>query len=164
MAVSEPTVVSRPPQAFAAKLVTVRQPEIARVGPALIDEVVTWLNGRGEGPAGPSFFNYVDFLEDDRMVMHAGVPTTDLMEADGDVVTGIIPAGRFATMTLTGPYEELRDVNMALGDWMAQNGLRGDGTGDGMLVRGANRMEIYLKDPGEDPSGLPVTEVAFRLA
>jgi hypothetical protein len=28
---------------------------------------------------------------------------------------------------------------------------------------GATRMEIYLSDPGESPSGNPVTEVAFRL-
>jgi effector-binding domain-containing protein len=97
------------------------------------------------------------------MEMQVGMPTRTVLEGDAGMATGTLPGGRYAVVTHTGPYHELGEANMSLDAWARKQGLTLDGEmkGDGFV--GATRLEIYHKDPGEDPSGHPVTEVAFRI-
>ncbi len=162
--ITEPKVVTKEPQPFAAMVLTLQQPEIARMAPPLIQDVIDWLKAKGETFTGPPFFNYVAFLPDGRMEMHVGMPTARLLEGDGRIATGTIPGGRYASTVHTGPYHELYEANMALDDWARAEGYGFAGTDEGDRFTGATRLEIYRKDPGEDPSGHPVAEVAFRLA
>jgi len=161
---TEPIIVTRPEQAFAAIVLRLSQPEIAAVAPPLIDDVIAWVKAQGGRTAGPPFFNYVNFYPDGTMDMQAGMPTTTLLKPEGRVSTGMLPGGRFASLTATVPYHELHAANMALHEWTVARGLRLDGVEVGKGFVDANRLEIYHKDPGEDPSGHPVTEIAFRLA
>ena len=80
------------------------------------------------------------------------------------IIGGTLPGGRYVSVINIGPYNELMEANMALDSWARANGHKLDGTVSGDEFRNATRLEIYHKDPGEDPSGHPVTEVAFRLA
>ena len=161
---TEPKIVTRAAQPFAAIVLTLRQPEIAQKAPPLVEDVIAWVRQHGGQPAGAPYFNYVNFLPGGTMEMQVGVPTEAVLKGDGKVTTGTLPGGRFASMTLTGPYQELHDVNMKLGDWARQAGYNLDGEEESDRFVGATRMEIYHTDPGIDPSGDPVTEVAFRLA
>ena len=160
---TEPKIVEKSDQPYAAIVLELAQPEIAAKAPPLIADVIKWIEAHGARHSGPPFFNYVEFRPDGRMVMHVGMPTTTVLQADDGMKTGKIPGGRYASVTHTGPYHELHEANMALDDWTKKQGLVLDGAvkGDGFV--GANRIEIYHKDPGEDPSGHPVTEVAFRI-
>jgi effector-binding domain-containing protein len=98
------------------------------------------------------------------MTMRAGFPVKTPAKSEGRFVAGELPGGRYASLTHTGPYHELHDANMTLDDWVRAQGLDLAGRmTDAKTLVGATRLEIYHKDPGEDPSGHPVTEVAFRL-
>lgn len=157
---SEPTIVEKPAQPYAAIALTVAQPEVAQKAPPLIGDVFDWIAEQGGQGAGPVFFNYVNFLPGGRMEMHVGVPTATLMQGDERVVTGTLPAGRYAAATLTGPYDELYRANGALHQWGRAHGHTFSGEEkDGSLL-GATRLEIYHSDPDVIP---PVTEVAFRI-
>lgn len=161
---TEPTIVEKSPQPYAAILLTLRQPEIAEQAPPLIEDVIKWVKARGGALTGPPFFNYVSFFPGGTMEMQVGMPTDRVLPPDGRFATGTLPGGKYASLTATAPYHELHDANMKLHDWTASKGHKLDGTQDGDRFLNANRLEIYHKDPGEDPSGHPVTEVAFRLA
>ena len=160
---TEPKIVEKPDQPYAAIVLEVAQSEISQKAPPLIADVIKWLEAHGTRHSGPPFFNYVDFPPGGKMVMHVGMPTKTLLKGDAEMKTGVIPGGRFAVVTHTGPYHELHEANMALDDWSKKQGLVLDGEMKGGGFGNANRIEIYHKDPGEDPSGHPVTEVAFRL-
>lgn len=161
---TEPRIIEKADQPYAAILLTLRQPEIAQQAPPLIADVIEWVTGQGGELAGAPFFNYVNFFADGTMDMQVGMPTDRVLPAGGRFATGTLPGGRFAAITATAPYHELHDANMKLDAWVKAQGLTLDGRVEGDRFVGANRIEIYHKDPGEDPSGHPVTEVAFRLA
>lgn len=160
---TQPTIVEKAEQPFAAILLTLSQPEIANVAPPLIDDVIAWVKSQGGELTGPPFFNYVGFHPGGTMDMQVGMPTATVLPADGRFATGSLPGGRFASITATVPYHELHDANMKLDSWVKDQHFDLDGREEGDRWVGANRMEIYHKDPGEDPSGHPVTEIAFRL-
>lgn len=161
---TEPSIVTKPEQPFAAIILTLSQPEIAGTAPPLIDDVIAWIKAQGGKTTGASFFNYVNFLPGGKMEMQVGMPTETVLKGDDKVSTGVLPGGKFASLTATVPYHELHDANMKLDQWVRDAGHKLDGVEQGDRYIGANRMEIYHKDPGEDPSGHPVTEIAFRLA
>lgn len=160
---TEPKIVEKPAQPYAAVLLTLRQPEIAAQAPQLIDEVIGWVKAKGGDLTGAPFFNYVNFFPGGKMEMQVGMPTSTVLPSEGRFSTGTLPGGRFASITATVPYDQLHDANMKLDAWTKAQGLELDGEVDGDRFVGANRMEIYLSDPGEHPSGDPVTELAFRL-
>jgi effector-binding domain-containing protein len=161
---TEPKIVEKPAQAFAAMAMTLSQPEISSVAPPLIGEVIAWIEAQGGKTDGAPFFNYVNFFPGGKMEMQVGMPTKTLLVGDATVTTGTLPGGRYASITATAPYHDLHDANMKLDSWAKANGHKLDGTVVGNRFLGATRMEIYLRDASEDPPGFPVTEVAFRLA
>ena len=161
---TEPTIVTKAEQPYAAMLLTLAQPEISQKAPPLIEEVIAWVKAQGGELTGAPFFNYVNFFPGGTMEMQVGMPTATVLKAGGSVSTGTLPGGKYASITATVPYHELHDANMKLHEWTVAQGHKLDGTEDGDRFINATRMEIYHKDPGEDPSGHPVTEIAFRLA
>jgi GyrI-like small molecule binding domain len=158
---TEPIVKTRAPEPYAARVIEVAQPEIAAKAPPLIAVVMDWVKASGGHVTGPPFFNYFEFLPGGRMKMQVGVPTSSVLPASGEFVTGSLPGGRYASVTHTGPYAALREANMALDDWVQEQGLAYAGERVGQPLVGATRLEIY-RDPGSDVAP-PVTEVAFRL-
>jgi effector-binding domain-containing protein len=163
MMLTEPTIVEKPPQPFAAIALRLRQPEISEQAPPLIEDVIKWVQARGGELTGAPFFNYVGFYRGGTMEMHVGMPTATVLPPDDRFVTGSIPGGKYASITATVPYHELHDVNMKLDAWARGQGHDFAGTPKGDTFVDATRLEIYHKDPGEDPSGHPVTEIAFRI-
>jgi effector-binding domain-containing protein len=157
-------IATRKPQPFAAHVLRLRQPEIAAKAPPLIGEVIAWVNAHGGQTTGAPFFNYVNFFPDGTMEMQVGMPTATVMAGDDTVTTGTLPGGRFASLVHEWPYQELHQANVTLMDWAKDAGHQLDGRPEGDRFVGATRLEIYLSDPDESPSGKPVTEVAFRLA
>lgn len=161
---TEPKIIEREEQAYAFMRVVVPQPDIGRVAPPLVDQVLGWIIAKGGTAAGRSFFNYPCCYVDGRMEVVVGVPTTQLMTASGDVGVGRLPGGRYASLHANVDYHQLFEANRVLGDWAAREGHELDGRRDGQGAwSDCTRLEIYHLDPHEHPSGLPLTEVAFRL-
>jgi effector-binding domain-containing protein len=161
---TEPKIVEREAQVFAAMRIIVPLADIGRVAPPLVDQVIAWVSENGGEVAGRSFFNYPRCLADGRMEVVVGVPTAARMAPSAEVETGELPPGRYASLHANVGYEQLHEANRTLGDWAEREGLELDGrrNGDGEWCE-CTRLEIYHLDPPEHPSGMPLTEIAFRL-
>ena len=128
-------------------------------------EVFGWLPARGLTPAGPPFlkFNVIDMARE--LEIENGVPVAAPVNGDDLVVAGVLPAGRYATVTHTGHPSELVEVTGALLDWGAEQGLTWDMSPSQDGDRWGARLEFYLTDPAEEPDmGKWQTQLAFRLA
>src|SRR5579859_3868297 len=80
-------------------------------------EVFGWLGARGLTPTGgPPFlkFNLIDMERE--LEIENGVPVTAPADGDDLVVAGVLPAGRYVTVTHTGHPSELVEVTGALLD------------------------------------------------
>jgi hypothetical protein len=99
--------------------------------------------------------------------VEAGVPVAAPAagEADGEIVRGILPAGRYATVTHAGHPQELVQVTRSLLEWGAQQGLSWDMTSGEGGEHWGSRLEFHLTDPNEEPDMSKWrTQLAFRLA
>jgi effector-binding domain-containing protein len=128
-------------------------------------EVFGWLGARGLVPAGPPFLKYNVIDMERELEMETGVPVAAAVDGEGEIVAGVLPAGRYATVTHVGHPSELVTVTGALLDWGAEQGLAWDISPDGADERWRARVEFYLTDPAEEPDMSKwETQLAFRLA
>jgi DNA gyrase inhibitor GyrI len=65
-------------------------------------EVFGWLAARSLAPAGAPFFKYnvIDMMRE--LEVELGVPVATAVDGDGSVVSGVLPAGRYATLMHVG--------------------------------------------------------------
>ena len=161
-----PQIETRTEQPYVAIDVRVTMSELAGLGPRL-GEVFAWLGARGLAPAGAPFFKYDEIDMARELRVEVGVPIASPVEGDEKVVSGVLPAGRYATLLHVGHPSELEQVTGALLEWGAEQGLRWDMTpGDGEQGESwGSRLEIYLTDPDQEPDMSKwTTQLAFRLA
>jgi len=159
-----PEIETRTEQAYVALRARVPMSGIAAFA-VRTGEVFSWLGDRGLAPAGPPFlkFNVIDMARE--LEMENGVPVAAPVDGDDLVVAGILPAGRYATVTHTGHPSELVEVTGALLDWGAEQGLTWDMSPSENGDRWRARLEFYLTDPAEEPDMSKwQTQLAFRLA
>ena len=118
-----------------------------------LDQLAIWMAAQGVEPSGPPF------------MVEAGVPVGEPVAGDGDVVAGMLPAGRYATVTHTGHPDELIGVTGDLLAWAERAGLDFDRWDDPRGDAWACRVESYLTDPDEEPDMTKwETTLFFRLA
>lgn len=160
-----PEIVTRPAQPYAAIRVQVTMDELGMVVPPLNQEVFAWLGAHGAAPVGAPFWKYNVIDMTDKLEIEAGVPVAAAVPDDDRVLSGVLPAGRYATLTHVGHPSELIEAIRTLQDWAAGQGLRWDMTPGEAGERWGCRLEIYLTDPREEPDMSKwVTQLAFRLA
>ena len=160
----EPSIVERPEQPYVAIGGLVTMQTVGAIADRL-PEVFRWLAEHGLEPTGAPFFKYNLIDMDRELEIEVGVPVAAIAEGDGDVRSGVLPAGRYATVTHVGHPDQLIDATAALLDWAAEQGLQWDmsETDDGQ--RWGCRLEVYNTDPAEEPDmNKWETELAFRLA
>jgi effector-binding domain-containing protein len=161
---SAPEIETRAEQPYVAVRAKVTMGEIAAFA-RRFGEVFGWLDSHGLAPAGPPFFKYnvIDMARE--LEMEAGVPIAKAIGGDDQMVAGVLPAGRYATLTHVGHPSELMAATKALLDWAAEQGLTWDETPSEDGDRWACRLENYLTDPGQEPDMSKwVTQLAFKLA
>jgi len=160
-----PEIVDRVDQPYVAvqKLVTTDTiPEIAdRFG-----EVFGWLAERGIAPVDTPFFRYnVIDMEANHLDMEAGVPVDAVVSGEGDIIAGVLPGGRYVTVTHTGHPSELVGVTARLLEWAHERKLSWDMVDMPSGERWGCRLELLLTDPNEQPDmSLWETRLQFRLA
>jgi effector-binding domain-containing protein len=162
---TQPRVVERPEQPYVAIEGTVTMQTIGAIADRL-PEVFVWLADHHLEPAGAPFFKYNRIDMQRQLEVEVGVPlATAAAKGDGDIRAGVLPAGRYATLTHTGHPDELAGITATLLDWAAQQGLRWDMTETTRGQRWGCRLEIYHTDPADEPDMRKwQTELAFRLA
>jgi effector-binding domain-containing protein len=159
-----PRIVERAEQPYVAVSGRVTMQTIGAIADRL-PEVFAWLGARGLEPAGAPFFKY-DLIDMERQLeVEAGVPVAAAAAGDGEVVAGVLPAGRYASLTHVGHPDELVEATTALLDWAAQQGLAWDMNETPEGQRWGCRLEVYKTDPAEQPDMSKwETELLFRLA
>lgn len=159
----EPTLQVRAEQPYVGVRETVTMATIARVADR-IGQTIGWLAARGVEPAGAPFLRYHRF-DGDEMDLEAGVPVLQATETEGDLRTGTLPAGRYATVGHHGHPEGLRAATAALLAWAEGQGLRFDRSTGADGEHWGCRLEVYLSDPREKPDPADWdTDLMFRLA
>jgi len=161
-----PEIVTRAEQPYVAIRGHVSMAELGAFA-VRTGEVFAWLGSRGLTPAGPPFlkYNVIDMMR--QLEVENGVPLTAPADAtgDGEVISGLLPAGRYATVTHVGHPSELAGATKALLDWAAGQGLTWDMSPGETGERWGSRLEFYLTDPREEPDMSKwITQLAFKLA
>jgi effector-binding domain-containing protein len=159
-----PRIVERAEQPYVAVSGRVTMQTIGTIADRL-PEVFGWLGARGLEPAGAPFLKY-DLIDMERQLeVEAGVPVAPAAAAEGEVIAGGLPAGRYASLTHVGHPDGLVEATAALLDWAARQGLAWDMTETPEGQRWGCRLEVYKTDPAEQPDMSKwETELLFRLA
>ena len=75
------------------------------------------------------------------------------------LVEGELPAGRYVSLTYTGPYTDLMDVTAMLVGWAKEKGLKWDSQ------EFACRLEVHDNNPSIEPDPAKLqTTLLFKLA
>ena len=83
------------------------------------------------------------------------IPLAAPAPGEGDMQSGVLPAGPVAVGIHGGPYDQLAETNAAIERWIEANGFRVSGP----------PWEWYVTDPGEHPDPADWrTEVYWPLA
>jgi len=159
-----PRLAERAPQPFVARrarVTTATLPEIADRIPG----VLAWLDRRTITPSGPPFLRYSVMSLPDLMVVEAGFPVDELqaLDADDEVLSGTLPAGRYVTARHHGAPSGLAQATADLLTWVHQRGLRFDVQNLADGEHWACRLEEYLSPPSVDMQDWE-TDLTFKLA
>jgi effector-binding domain-containing protein len=109
----------------------------------LMAELYSWADERGI-TYGHTFFRLHVVDMDGPMDVEVGVITGEAVPGDGRIRAGVLPAGRYATLTYVN---HARRANGALRDWAQEQGLTLDRVATVEGERFGCRYEAYLTDP-----------------
>ncbi|GGM31052.1 GyrI-like domain-containing protein [Dactylosporangium sucinum] len=158
-----PTIIEREPQPYVAIGGAVPMHELAKVADRMGD-VFAYLAVRGAEPAGAPFFKYDVIDMDNLLEVEVGVPLAVPVPGEGPVTAGVLPAGRYATVTHVGHPDELLGVTGELLAWADAQGLVFDKVDTPRGERWACRLELYETDPAVEPDMHKwSTTLAFKL-
>lgn len=113
---------------------------IAQVMGPLFGELHGYVQQSGQAPAGMPFAIY-HRMEGDTVDLECGMPVASRLAGTDRIRAGELPGGTAATVTHTGPYDDLRRTWTALTAWMRSQGLKPAGA----------PWEVYVTDPGAEP-------------
>lgn len=159
-----PEITERAEQPYVAIKADVTMEQLSGLADQL-GELFGWLAGRGVAPAGAPFFRY-NVIDMDRLLdVEAGVPVARETSGDDQVLTGVLPAGRYATALFQGHPSELVGAVADLLEWADGEQLTWDVWPGEDGEHWGCRLENYLTDPAAEPDMSKwVTELSFRLA
>jgi effector-binding domain-containing protein len=146
---TEPRIVERPETHYAAVAAEVRIPFGEQIGP-LMDEAASYLASSGAGDFGPALFRY-RVIDMPRLEVDFGFVTGSPVAGNERVRPGVLPAGRYVTVTYVGPYHDLERVTGTVIDWARQNEVEWDSIAGPDGDHFASRFEIYNNGPDDEP-------------
>ena len=117
---------------------------MARIGQVmgpLFGELHGYMQQNGRAPAGMPFAIYHCMEEGGDVDLECGMPVAEPLAGTERIRAGELPGGTVATVTHTGPYDQLRQTWTALTAWMKSQGLEPAGA----------PWEVYVTDPGAEP-------------
>lgn len=165
MVFETPCLEIRPEQPYVGARISVKMADISKVIPPLLDSVFEWLGKQGIEPHAAPFFRYIVVDMENELEMEVGIPVETPLQGEGPIQAGVLPAGRYATLHHTGPYEQLYHATEELLAWAKKQNLMWKTAHiDGKEVW-ESRLEFYLNDPALEPNPQKwETQLAFLLA
>ena len=129
-----------------------------------IPDLLGWLADRGVAPAGAPFLRYLVIDMERELLVEAGVPVSAPMDGDGEVLGGVLPAGRYVVAVVVGAPDVLVGATGQLLRWAAERDLVWDVSSGPAGDTWGCRLETYLTNPLEEPDVTSWrTELALRL-
>ena len=157
-----PEIVDRDSLPYIALRRSVPMGAIGEIAPATHDLVLDFVRDAGAEPGAPFIkYNVIDM--EGLMELEFGVLLTDAIEPTGEFLVSELPAGRYATVTHTGSYDELYDVTSLLVGWAKERGVAWDSAPEGVGERFVSRVELYLNDPADVAPEQLVTRLDFKV-
>jgi effector-binding domain-containing protein len=161
----EAQVIERAAQPYVAIRAQVTMQALGTVLPEMHPRVFAWLGERGIPPAGAPFWKYNAIDMDRGLEVEVGVPVAALADGDDQVLAGVLPPGRYASVRYTGHPDGLLDATASLLKWAQERNLAWDARPAPEGERWGARLEIYETDPAVEPDMSKwTTQLAFRLA
>jgi effector-binding domain-containing protein len=160
----EVQIQRREAQSYAAIPMQVTMDTLAGAVDQAFPELFGWLARHAIAPAGPPFIRYLVIDMAAGLQIEMGVPVATAIDGDGSdgasgdgsgdggrITPGVLPAGRYAVLRYTGPYDGLIAGNAALQRWAEEHGITLDSwdTPEGTAWRA--RAEHYLTNPATEP-------------
>ncbi len=105
-----------------------------------------------EEPTGPPFAAYYD-MSMDSFDVEIGFPVSRAFAETGNIQTSVIPGGKIASCTHTGPYTGISKAYQFLSNWVKENGYE---TKEVVY-------EIYFNDPAVTPPQELTTQIFLLL-
>jgi effector-binding domain-containing protein len=136
---------------------------MSKVVQKLFKEMTIWVKKQGVEPVGPPFLRFHVIDMQGEMDIEVGFPVSEVLtSSDERVKTGVIPAGRYASLIYSGSGFA---GNKALVEWAKANKIAWDRWDDVKGDAFRSRYESYLTDPKVEPRKTKwEIEVAIKLA
>lgn len=144
-----PTIVERPIRYYVAVRRDVVLPFDDEI-PPIMDTLFTAAREQGIDTSGLVAFKH-DVIDMPRIGMSFALIVPDAVAAADPLVSGMLPAGRYAEVIYTGPYDDLMEVNTVLIGWARQKGLAWDMEAREDGEHFVARAEIYHNGPDDEP-------------
>ncbi len=158
----EPQIQPRAAQHYAGIPATVTMDTISTAVDSGFPELFGWLASNGIAPTGPPFIRFLVIDMDRELLIELGVPVSAPVTGNGRIQPGVLPAGRYAVLRHTGPYDGLVASHAALQEWAADQGVQFDTTDTAQGSVWGGRFEHYLTDPSQEPDPAKwETDVAY---
>jgi effector-binding domain-containing protein len=164
--ITEPKIEDRNEQPYVGIRSQVTMQEMGKVLPPLWGEVYGWLASKSLHPAGAPLWRYRVIDMAANLEIDVAVPVATPVTSDNHITADLLPAGHYATLIYTGPYEGLMQATADLLAWAENKDIVWDKWPAGSQGEGWRaRIENYLTDPREEPDSTKwQTELAFKLA
>lgn len=114
--------------------------------------IMEYLGEMREMPSGMPFAAYHN-IDMAALDVEAGFPVNKGLPGKGEILSGVIPAGKYITTIHEGAYDSVGPAYDQMAEWTKENGYEPAGIA----------YEYYLNDPTEDPSIIPLTEIRFPV-
>lgn len=158
----EPRIQSRAAQPYVGIPATVTMATLAAAVDSGFPELFGWLASQGIAPDGAPFIRYLVIDMDGDLQIELGVPVSAPVTGNGRIQAGVLPAGSYAVLRHTGPYDGLVASNGALQRWATEHGVQFDTRETAQGSAWGGRVEHYLTDPSQEPDPAKwETDVAY---
>lgn len=159
-----PQIVERPARPYLFVPFAVRMNEMQKPAQEGFPLVFAHAVEQGLTPEGGAFYNYRRIDMAATLDVEAGVAVSQPGAGAGRVQTGVLPAGRFLTVTWHGHPDQLYNVTALLVGWAKETGQHFDVVEAEDGDHFACRLEIYETDPQDEPDmNKWVTVLEFKL-
>lgn len=158
-----PQIIHRTAQRYIAVRLPVSIPFDAEMEPAF-DELFAAFANAGVAPDGMEFIKY-NVIDMPRLEIEVGMTTGADIPLSGRLVEGELAAGRYISLSYTGPYDGLMDVTAMLVGWAKEKGLKWDSHDTPKGEAFACRLEVFDNNPSIEPDPAKLrTTLLFKLA
>jgi effector-binding domain-containing protein len=114
--------------------------------------LMQYLSEMGEQPAGMPFAAYYD-LDMQDLDVEIGFPVARRLPDRGNIKSGALPAGHYASTMHVGPYDKLMESYTRMERWMKENGH----------TPAEYMWEFYLNEPGKVPPEQLMTQLIWPI-